>query len=95
MRVSTKILEFFYEEIKKYSSNFRLYLFGSRIDDAKKGGDIDILILSEKKIKLIDKIKIRTTFYRKFGEQKVDLVNFTYNEKSAFKSYILETAIEI
>ena len=71
-----------------------MFVFGSRTDIKKKGGDIDILILSEKKLKLQEKINIRIAFYKKFGEQKIDIVNFTFNEDSVFKNYILEKAIE-
>jgi predicted nucleotidyltransferase len=50
-----------------------IWLFGSRVDDAKKGGDIDIAILSEK-IKLLERIKIRRNIVDVLGEQKIDIV---------------------
>ncbi|MFZ5860104.1 MAG: nucleotidyltransferase domain-containing protein [Spirochaetota bacterium] len=51
----------------------KVYLFGSRADDAQKGGDIDLLIISDK-IHLKEKIKIRLALYDKLGEQKIDIV---------------------
>lgn len=52
-----------------------LRLFGSRVDDSKKGGDIDLYIqplssenLAEKRIIYLAKLK------RQIGEQKIDLV---------------------
>ena len=52
-----------------------LFLFGSRTDDAAKGGDIDLYVkpddkqdLSEKRIIYLARLK------RKIGEQKIDLV---------------------
>jgi predicted nucleotidyltransferase len=52
-----------------------IYLFGSRVDDTKKGGDIDLYLivtnhlnLFKKKIKFLAKIK------KKLGEQKIDVV---------------------
>ena len=52
-----------------------IYLFGSRVDDSKKGGDIDLYLkvsnkdnLFEKKIKFLSRVK------RELGEQKIDVV---------------------
>ena len=51
----------------------RIWLFGSRVDDQARGGDIDLLILSEK-LGYSDKIRIRLALYERIGEQKIDLV---------------------
>jgi predicted nucleotidyltransferase len=75
MRLSNR----YKEVIKKYFFNIfekgEIYLFGSRVDDNKKGGDIDLyLILKEhnnlfqKKKKFLSKIK------RELGELKIDVV---------------------
>jgi predicted nucleotidyltransferase len=75
MRLSTKykevILKYFYQFFK----NGEVYLFGSRVDDTKKGGDIDLYLvlnehsnLFEKKIKFLSRVK------RELGEQKIDIV---------------------
>lgn len=50
-----------------------VYLFGSRADDRKKGGDIDLLVLS-KKITETDRRKIKLRLYDGLGEQKIDLI---------------------
>jgi len=80
--------------IKKYFNLFfhdgDIYLFGSRVDDSKKGGDIDLYFvlqehanLFEKKIKFLSRVK------RELGEQKIDIVFNTDNsrliEKEAIK----------
>ena len=65
--------------IKKYFNQFfndgEIYLFGSRVDDTKKGGDIDLYLvlkehtnLFEKKLKFLSRIK------RELGEQKIDVI---------------------
>ena len=63
MRVKQEILTFLATEIKSKLNNCELYLFGSRVDDNKRGGDIDILILSSEKLKLKDKLVIKRKFY--------------------------------
>ena len=52
-----------------------IYLFGSRVDDTKKGGDIDLYLvvkdhndLFRKKIKFLSQVK------KELGEQKIDVV---------------------
>ena len=52
-----------------------MYLFGSRVDDSKKGGDIDILVLTDRKLHHTDLFKMKQVFFSKFGEQKMDVVS--------------------
>lgn len=49
-----------------------IYLFGSRVDDAAKGGDIDLLVLS-KRINLMTKLEILAQLHQKLGERKIDI----------------------
>jgi predicted nucleotidyltransferase len=51
----------------------KVYLFGSRAHDEKKGGDIDLLVLSQK-ITEQDRRKIKLKLYDALGEQKIDLI---------------------
>ena len=81
--------------ILKYLPNSDVYLFGSRTDDTKKGGDIDILILSDRVLSRKEKASIEFAFFQKFGEQKLDLVSFRYNEKSPFKKIALDEAVSL
>ena len=53
-------------------SNAKVYLYGSRINDDMKGGDIDLLVISEQ-LKFSDKIDILTRLKKSLGEQKIDL----------------------
>ncbi len=92
MRLRPEIKAFIKESAKKLFPEAEIYLFGSRVDDNALGGDIDLLILSEKKIeqKLIRSFRIN--FYKRFGWQKIDVVNFTKAEKTTFKQLILTNA---
>lgn len=51
----------------------RIYLFGSRVDDTKRGGDIDLLIMSEI-LSADDRGKIRWKLWEQIGEQKIDIL---------------------
>ena len=73
----------------------RIFLFGSRVDDSKKGGDIDLFIetanktnLFEKKIKFLAKIK------RAIGEQKIDVV-FNEDENRLIEKEARKWAIQL
>jgi predicted nucleotidyltransferase len=56
--------------------SFQLYLFGSRLDDHKKGGDIDLLVVvgAENKSKTVElKSKIRSAIFKYLPEQRIDI----------------------
>jgi len=50
-----------------------VYLFGSRVDDGARGGDIDLLVLS-RQIDLMAKLDILGDLHRRLGERRIDLV---------------------
>lgn len=67
--------------LKRYDGE--LYLFGSRVDDRKKGGDIDLLVVvAAPSIPLVaaEKLRIVDLIQRKIGEQRID-VTITSQEK--------------
>lgn len=74
----------------------RLILFGSRIDDNKKGGDIDLYIeTKDSKSTLDKKIKLLTALNRKLGEQKIDLVINNFTKEKAIYTIAKQTGIEL
>jgi predicted nucleotidyltransferase len=54
----------------------KILLFGSRVDDAKRGGDIDLLVVSNQPFKQAFRAKIKAIgqIQMKIGEQKIDMV---------------------
>jgi predicted nucleotidyltransferase len=52
-----------------------LFLFGSRVDDTRKGGDIDLYLVPESKDALgLKRIEFLTRVKRRLGERHIDLV---------------------
>ncbi len=73
MRLTTEEISHIKSTIREFDPEARIYLFGSRVDDTKKGGDIDLLIFSETLTER-DKRRIRLRLYDKLGEQKIDIL---------------------
>lgn len=59
-----------------FGAGARVYLFGSRVDDDQRGGDIDIYIETDKQIpdRLEKMIELETTLIKALGDQKIDVV---------------------
>jgi predicted nucleotidyltransferase len=95
VRLSDYEVDAIKEVAKKYfGENCRVFIFGSRADLEKRGGDIDIYIeanLSTKEI-AINKIKFLAELEFKIGEQKIDLV--VYNPEVMKKELIHEIALK-
>jgi uncharacterized protein len=73
MRLTEKEKKAILESVKKIDPDAEVYLFGSRADMLKKGGDIDILILSDQ-LEFMDKLAIKAALFERIEEQKVDLL---------------------
>lgn len=76
-----------------------MYIFGSRADETKKGGDIDLFITNKNKENLTLKAKISYLARLKstIGDQKIDVVLDTHasQSKKSFYQSIKKTALEI
>ena len=73
MRLQKSEVDAIKETIYAFDPKAKIYLFGSRVDDTKKGGDIDLLIESDV-IGLSQIIKIKTRLFVRLGDRKVDIV---------------------
>ena len=59
-----------------FGPDSKITLFGSRINDSKKGGDIDLLVETDENNReaFTKKIKAITEIQMKLGEQKIDMI---------------------
>ncbi len=65
-----------------FGENSKVYLFGSRVDDNKRGGDIDLFIECAKEYNsLNNKFEFSSSLYESIGEQRIDIVLKTIDEK--------------
>ncbi len=99
MRLSHKVLNAITDSFKQVVLvPFELYLFGSRTDDSKKGGDIDLLVVTKHKDDVVKlKSAIRKKIFEHIPEQKIDITVATSVEISTdeFLKTIFPSAIKI
>lgn len=80
------------EAIAKYDRNAVVYLFGSRTDDTKKGGDIDILVISDK-LDNHSLFFIEEEIFKKIEEQRIDFVLTHSDLSNRFAKMILKKGV--
>jgi predicted nucleotidyltransferase len=93
MRLSEFEIKAIIQTITVFDSNAEIFLYGSRCHDDKKGGDIDLAILSEK----IDRAmisRIRIKLHDLIGEQKIDIIARRTAE-DAFIKMAVETGVRL
>ena len=73
MRLTSNTQQMIRETILQTDTDAKVFLFGSRTDDAAKGGDIDLLILS-KILTTRDLRKLKIHLEDRLGMQKIDLI---------------------
>ena len=70
-----------------FGADARVWLFGSRVDDSKRGGDIDLLIETCDRLAPAEMVQRRTRYaarlYRSLGEQRIDMVITARGEPDA------------
>jgi uncharacterized protein len=90
MRLTPNEQKIITEAIHALDQDAQISLFGSRVDDQLKGGDIDLLVISEK-LEFEDLLKLRRTILDQIGWQQLDLI---IKKRSELKEPFVEEAIE-
>jgi predicted nucleotidyltransferase len=72
MRLEEKEISIIKSIFKDIFGSGEIYLFGSRIDDNKKGGDIDLYLVTNYDFN--KELEFRILLQEKLGEQKIDIV---------------------
>jgi len=73
MRLSDEEKRAIVSVVAAYDPAAEVYLFGSRVSDDKRGGDIDLLIYSGRIDRAVRRA-IRRAILDRIGEQKLDIV---------------------
>ena len=83
MRLSKRIINILQDNIKKSFGDVNIYLFGSRTDDNKRGGDIDLAIdihLSKEEFREKKSLFLALLMRIDF-DYKIDIVNFNTKDE--------------
>ncbi len=74
MRLKQNEIDILKSNILKQITDAKIILFGSRVDDTKKGGDIDIFVETGQQVSLKQQIKILTDIEMGGIGRKVDMI---------------------
>jgi len=73
MRLTASEVTAIREEIGTLDPDAEVYLYGSRVDDSARGGDIDLLVVSET-LGFREVLRLRTRILDRVGWQQLDLL---------------------
>ena len=91
MRITEHEKNAIIDAVKNADPDAQVWLFGSRTDDSKKGGDIDIAIFSENINKdVMQEIRVRRFICDRIGEQKIDIVTTNSGKEAIFRLAVVE-----
>lgn len=97
VRLSPEVLDLIVKFAKKFfGEDIKIWIFGSRTDLSKKGGDIDIYIevVNYKDI-LNKKLNFLVSIEKEIGEQKIDLIVKPYNSEDFISLEAKNTGVRI
>ena len=80
-----------------FGRNTRVILFGSRVNDHLRGGDIDLLVLPSEPIEAPyqKKLAFRSALKNEIGEQKIDVVLLRPNDSRQIVRSALSSGVEL
>lgn len=81
MRLTDRERSAITESIRALDPVAEVWLFGSRADDRARGGDIDLLVVSEV-LSISDKIDILVAVKTQIGDQRIDIHILRSNQVS-------------
>jgi predicted nucleotidyltransferase len=73
MRLSASEITAIREEIGRLDPKADVYVYGSRVDDSARGGDVDLLVVSDT-LGFRDVLRLRIQILDRIGWQQLDLV---------------------
>lgn len=73
MRLSDREIESIRQQVHQADADAEVYLFGSRADPARRGGDIDLLVISDR-LGFAELLRLRREILDRLGWQQLDLV---------------------
>lgn len=76
MRLSKREIEAILQVAEEiYGTDVKVYLFGSRVDDSRRGGDIDLLVRTTSAKKgILDRVRMASRIKSLIGDQKIDII---------------------
>ncbi|MEO1924302.1 MAG: nucleotidyltransferase domain-containing protein [Nautiliaceae bacterium] len=94
MRLSSWEVEIIKKSAKEvFGNNVKIILFGSRVYDYKKGGDIDLYVITDNPT-YENKSKFWILLQERLGEQKIDIV-LSEDKNRSIKQVALKEGIEL
>lgn len=83
--------------LSSFGPDSEVWLFGSRVDDSKKGGDIDLLVQPQvyPDNVLMTKIACLKLLQQQLGEQKIDIVIEAQDDNRPIVEIARKTGIKL
>lgn len=80
-----------------FGNHTRVALFGSRVNDQMRGGDIDLFISNADEYSLKKKVIFLAEIKKRIGDQKIDVVfdNESTKRQSRFYKSIIKNAVNL
>ena len=95
MRLNKRYKEVIKQSFLDVFEEGEIYLFGSRVDDTKKGGDIDLyLVIDEEENRFQKKLKFLAKIKKELGEQKIDVI-FNRDKERLIEQKALQWGVKL
>ena len=95
MRLTASQIIAIREESGRLDPLAEVYLYGSRVDDAARGGDVDLLVISET-LGFREVLRLRTRILDRIGWQQLDLLVRRHDQvNEPLVAIALETGVKL